>query len=204
MTDLRFPVILADPPWHFSVYSEATGSGRSASRHYDTMSRLALETLDVPSIMAKDCALFMWTTWTHLPQALALGQAWGLTYKSCAFLWAKQNAKAALRPSLAANDKNWFMSLGYWSRGNTEPCLLFTQGHPKRLGRDVRQLIVAPRRAHSQKPDEQYALIERLVAGPYVELFARQPRAGWSMWGNEVESTIEIAQGEIECPAMPC
>ena len=80
------------------------------------------------------------------------------------------------------------MGLGYWTRANTEPCLLATRGKPKRLNADVRQGIIEPRREHSRKPDGIHERIERLVAGPYVELFARQSgRPGWDYWGNETD-----------------
>jgi N6-adenosine-specific RNA methylase IME4 len=78
------------------------------------------------------------------------------------------------------------MGLGYWTRANTEPCLLATRGKPKRLNADVRQGIIEPRREHSRKPDCVHDRIERLVAGPYLELFARARRPGWDAWGNEV------------------
>ncbi len=78
------------------------------------------------------------------------------------------------------------MGTGYWTRSNAELCLLGARGAPKRQAKDVRQLIVAPRREHSRKPDEAIESIERLVAGPYLELFARPPhRPGWDVWGVE-------------------
>ena len=73
-------------------------------------------------------------------------------------------------------------------------CLLFTRGHPKRLKTDVRKLIISPRREHSQKPDDIYGRIEQLVAGPYVELFARQRWPGWHAWGNEVDKFRSAAE----------
>jgi N6-adenosine-specific RNA methylase IME4 len=87
---------------------------------------------------------------------------------------------------LFADDATPFAGLGYWTRANTEPCLLATRGKPKRLNADVRQGIIAPRREHSRKPEGIHFRIERLVAGPYVELFARETRPGWDCWGNEV------------------
>ncbi len=78
------------------------------------------------------------------------------------------------------------MGCGYWTRANPEICLLGTRNNPKRISRAVRQLIVAPRREHSRKPDEARARIEQLVAGPYCELFARDRRPGWEAWGAEV------------------
>ena len=76
--------------------------------------------------------------------------------------------------------------MGYWIRANTEPCLLATRGKPKRLNAGVRQGIIEPRREHSRKPDCVHERIERLVAGHYLGLFARQTRPGWTAWGNEV------------------
>lgn len=84
--------------------------------------------------------------------------------------------------------------MGYWTRANTEPCLLATRGRPKRLNADVRQGIIAPRREHSRKPDDIHARIERLVPGPYLELFARTQRPGWTVWGNQTDKFTEAAE----------
>jgi N6-adenosine-specific RNA methylase IME4 len=91
------------------------------------------------------------------------------------FHWVKTNK----------NGKDFFCGLGYWTRANPEQCLLAVRGKPTRLAKDVRRLIVAPRREHSRKPDEAYGLVERLVPGPYLELFARQSRPGWDAIGEE-------------------
>ncbi|MEP7292291.1 MAG: MT-A70 family methyltransferase, partial [Chloroflexota bacterium] len=116
-----------------------------------------------------------------------LGATWGLKYKTAAFVWAKLNRKQGLVERAAGDDKNWFMGMGYYSRSNCEPCLLFTRGKPKRKSKGVRQLIVTPIREHSQKPDLIYERIEALVEGPYLEIFARQRRAGWSAIGNGID-----------------
>lgn len=86
------------------------------------------------------------------------------------------------------------MGMGYYTRSNSEPCLLGVRGKPpKPFDRGILSLIYAPVREHSRKPDEQYGKIERLYPqGPYLEMFARRPRPGWQVWGNEVESTVEI------------
>jgi N6-adenosine-specific RNA methylase IME4 len=78
------------------------------------------------------------------------------------------------------------MGCGYWWSGNAEPCLLGTRGKRKRLHQGLINVIEAPRRKHSQKPDEVYEKIERMFEGPYIELFAWQRRDGWKAWGNEV------------------
>jgi N6-adenosine-specific RNA methylase IME4 len=85
------------------------------------------------------------------------------------------------------------MGMGYWTRANSEPCLLATRGKPKRLDAVVRMGIIESRREHSRKPDCVHERIERLVAGPYLELFARQSRPGWTSWGNEATKFDEAA-----------
>ncbi|MNQ97153.1 hypothetical protein D3C85_1127850 [compost metagenome] len=83
--------------------------------------------------------------------------------------------------------------MGYWTRKQAEICIMFTRGKPRRIGKGVRQIIEAPRREHSRKPDETHDRVQALVAGPYLELFARQPRAGWAVWGNQTDKFQEIA-----------
>jgi N6-adenosine-specific RNA methylase IME4 len=171
----HYSVILADPPWTFATYSRK-GKGRSAEAHYDCMSLADLKALPVADWAAPDCALFLWATDPSLPQALGVIEAWGFAYKTVAFTWAKTTKDGAGFP----------IGCGYWTRANPEQCLLATRGRPQRLSRAVPQLILAPRREHSRKPDQVYERIEALVPGPYLELFARAPRAGWHAWGNEV------------------
>ena len=132
-----------------------------------------IKLIDVPA--DDDCVLFLWAIDPMLPDALELIKAWGFTYKTVAFTWAKINE--------SGKDP---IGGGYWTRANPEMCLLATRGKPKRLNADVRQLLMAPRREHSRKPDEVYGRIEALVDGPYLEMFARQTHPGWDSWGNEV------------------
>ena len=80
----------------------------------------------------------------------------------------------------------FFTGLGYWTRSNPEMCLLATRGKPKRLNKSIPQLVVEQRREHSRKPDIVYDHIEKMLNGPYIELFARRKREGWTSWGNEV------------------
>ena len=131
---------------------------------------------EVQALAAPDCALFLWAVAPLLPGALHLIEDWGFTYKTVAFTWVKQNPAGA----------GFHKGMGYWTRANPEICLLATRGHPSRLARDVDQLVIAPRGRHSAKPEEVPARIERLVAGPYLELFARRERPGWTVWGNQV------------------
>lgn len=189
----RYATILADPAWKFEVWDRDTGQGRSAEAHYHTTEMDRLRALPVSELAARDAVLLMWSTWPHLPEALALGAAWGFTYKTAAWVWVKRSGTG----------RYWATGMGYWSRANTEPCLLFTRGNPRRLSRGIHQLIldvgqqtlwppiVAPVGDHSAKPHEQYAKTERLLAGPYVELFARNTAPGWDCWGHEAPNCID-------------
>jgi N6-adenosine-specific RNA methylase IME4 len=119
-----------------------------------------------------------------LPQAIAVMGAWGFEYKTIAFTWAKRTP----------TDKAWHLGLGYWTRQNSEHCLLGRRGKPKRIARDVRELVIAPRGEHSRKPDEVAAGIERLAPGPYLELFARETGPGWTSWANEVSKFDQLKE----------
>jgi N6-adenosine-specific RNA methylase IME4 len=142
-----------------------------------------LKALDVGALAARDCVLFQWATWPTLPRALELIAAWGFDYKTCGFDWTKADTSQL---DMFRDDGEPQIGCGYWTRSNTEPCLLAVRGKPRRLNADVRMAIIEPRRAHSRKPDCVHARIERLVAGPYLELFARSRRSGWTIWGDEV------------------
>ncbi len=177
----KYGLIYADPPWIFATYSER-GKGRSAEAHYGCMSVDDLCALPVADWAAQDCVLLMWATDPLLPTALKVIEAWGFKYKTVGFYWAKLKKSA---PRLWIRESDFFTGLGFWTRANVEPCLLATRGHPKRLGKGVRRLVVAPRREHSRKPDEMYGRIEALAPGPYLEMFARATRPGWDNWGLE-------------------
>lgn len=179
----EYRLIYADPPWTFATYSRK-GKGRSAEAYYDCMSRAAIEELPVAEWAAKDCVLLLWATDPLLPAAFEVIRAWGFTYKTVGFYWAKLNKSA--EPEIY-RDASFFTGLGFWTRANPELCLLATRGHPKRRRADVRKLIVSPRREHSRKPDEAYQRIEALCAGPYLEMFARTARPGWDSWPEEAE-----------------
>ena len=171
----RYGVIYADPPWSFRNWS-AKGTGRNAISHYDCLSFDALAALPVRDIAANNCVLFLWAVDPLLDKALELIRAWDFEYKTVGFYWVKQNTKS----------QGFFTGLGYWTRANPEQCLIATRGKPRRLGKDVRKLVIEPRREHSRKPDQVRARIERLVSGPYLELFARETKRGWDCWGDQV------------------
>lgn len=187
-----YGAILADPPWHFDVWSFANGPGRHALGHYRTMSTEIIKRMPVTRMCAKDAVLFLWVSWPMLEQGLDVIRAWGFTYKTCGFSWMKTNGGST----------DVWAGTGYWTRANSEVCLLATRGKPKRLNADVRQGIIESRREHSRKPDCVHDRIERLVAGPYLELFARQSRQGWTTLGDEA-TKFDAIQGQGQEPGIP-
>jgi len=184
---IRADVILADPPWKFRVWDKDTGQGRSAESHYPTMDVDAICNLPIGTIVNKNAALFLWTTFPVLLDAFRVIDAWDFTYKTIAWNWIKSNRGGF----------GHFMGMGYYTRTNSEPCLLAIKGRMPVVARDVLSLIYSPVREHSRKPDEQYNKIERLYPDKtYVELFARRKRDGWLSWGNEIESDFVIEEPE--------
>jgi len=191
----KFSVIYADPPWTFKTWSDE-GKGRSAENHYTCMSMQQIRELPVADLAAENCALFLWATDPLLPQALDLIERWGFNYKTIGFVWAKLNKNA---PTTLWDAEDFFTGMGYWTRANSELCLLATKGKPQRKSASVRRLVVAPRRQHSRKPDEVAQRIVQLMGDvPRIELFARTTRPGWSVWGDEPEKFAHGGTGTIE------
>jgi len=179
----KYGAIYADPAWQWTTWSDK-GKKKSPDAHYQCMSLDDIKALPVADWALPDCALFLWAVDAMIPQALETIAAWGFEYKTVGFYWRKLTSK-----------DNEFFGQGYWTRGNPECCFLATRGHPKRLSRAVRKLVNARRGAHSEKPGEVRRRIEKLVPGPYLELFARHDDSGWDCAGNQA--------GEREVSTQP-
>lgn len=176
-TDRKYGIIYADPPWTYKTYSGKGKEKKSAENHYPCMKKEDIQALPVEALAEKDCLLFLWVIWPCLEEGLELIKAWGFTYKTCAFNWVKRCRKS---------DK-WHWGLGFWTRANSEVCLLATKGHPERISKRVHQVVDAKVREHSRKPDEVRERIVELGGDiPRIEIFARQHAEGWDCWGNEV------------------
>lgn len=178
---LSYGVILADPPWHFELRSEA-GEGKSPQAHYDCMDLDAIKALPVGQLAGGDCLLLLWATWPMLRQAQDVMDAWGFRYTTGG-TWGKTTATGKIA-----------FGTGYVLRSACEPFLIGTIGHP-RCTRGERNLILAERREHSRKPDEIHAMLERLVpdASRRAELFARSRRPGWDAWGDQADRFAEAS-----------
>lgn len=191
LTPRKYGALLVDPPWHFkartALQMSNPGSRRDVERHYPVMSLADIKALPVGELAAKNAHLFICVTGPMLKVAFEVMEEWGFRYSSDVFVWIKTkrtrdpNQFDAVR--LAADDLH--VGLGLTSRKNAEYVLLGRRGSPRRNAKDVRQVILAPRREHSRKPDEIFERIERYCDGPYCELFSRQTRPGWDTWGRD-------------------
>lgn len=172
-TDKKYKIIYADPPWS---YNDKNCSG-ACERHYKTMRLQDIQSLPINKISDKDCILFLWATYPMINEALSTIKSWGFKYKTIGFQWVKQNKRG----------NGFFLGLGWWTRGNSECCLIAVKGKPKRISASVGQLIFAPLTRHSAKPPETREKILQLMGNlSRIELFARQQVDGWDCWGNEV------------------
>jgi N6-adenosine-specific RNA methylase IME4 len=165
-----YPVIYADPPWRFEPYSRESGMDRAADNHYPTMTIEELRNLKIPA--ADDAVLFLWATVPMLPQALDVMKAWGFTYRSH-LVWLKNR-----------------IGTGYWARNQHELLLIGTKGHvpAPAPGEQHASVIEAKVGNHSVKPAAFAEIIEGVFPNcRRLEMFARAPRLGWDIWGNEVE-----------------
>lgn len=165
----RYRTILADPPWDV----EQKGA-RGAQKHYPLMTLADIAAMPVGELAAENCHLWLWVTNGTLRHGYDIAEMWGFTVRS-PLTWVK-----------------FRLGLGTYLRNSTEHLLLCTKGKAPVQYRSQPTWISAPVQDHSHKPEEQYALIERISGGPYLELFARRRQPGWDVWGNEVDSDIAI------------
>ena len=185
-----YGAIYADPAWKYRTRTPE-GLGRSADRHYKTMTLEEIMALPVRDLATRDCHLFMWITGPFL----AIGahvpvlKAWGFRPSSIAFVWLKSKKETAQgRIHAPPLDESAFVhGMGQTTKQNAEYVILGRRGSPRRMSKSVRQEIIEPRRQHSRKPDCTRDRIREYV-GPDIrccELFGRTQLEGWDSWGNE-------------------
>lgn len=177
----KYDVILADPPW--SYYGQQD-KWAAAAKFYPLMSDDDLIQLPVPVIANRPSVLFMWATAPRLDFAIELMKSWGFHFRGVAFVWVKTKldnktpiGAQGVRPSVVKPTSEFVLV------GSTE-----SKGRPLPIADEgVSQIVLAAKQEHSRKPDEVHRRIERLYpAASKIELFARRPVEGWSVWGNEV------------------
>lgn len=196
-----FPCIVADPPWKYrdKVNSETLkhvhrfGYGadkirgrRGAEGYYPTMTMQDILAMPVGALAPKNAHLYLWTTNAFMVEGHAVCKAWGFTPRTV-LTWAKGRVRDG-RLSLQ-------IGMGSYLRNVTEHVIFAVRGSLRCKVKNVSTLLLAPRGRHSAKPDEFYKLVENCSEGPYLELFARQRREGWSAWGNEVASDVSLGGG---------
>lgn len=168
-----YDLIMADPPWRFATRSARGVTLKGAGGQYQTMSLAGIAAMDVAAIASPDCLLWLWATSPMLPQAFDMKAAWGFTFKTAGH-WTKATKHGKLA-----------FGTGYVLRCAGEPFLIGARGRPK-TARNVRSVVMGPLREHSRKPDEAFDAAERLMPDARrLELFSRQPRPGWDVWGNQ-------------------
>lgn len=199
---MKFSTIMADPPWPYATpgkgplqsskkhrphsydYSrDGATAGSSAHSRYGLMTLVGISRLPIESFALDNAHLYLWTTNAFLVEAHAVARAWGFR-PITVITWTKTIKDDPATPS---------MKTGFYFRGATEHVVFAVRGSLKlQTKRGVSTAFMHPRTPHSVKPDAFYSLVEECSPGPYLELFARRPRSGWSVWGNEVASDVSF------------
>lgn len=175
--DRRFGTVLADPPWRFSNRTGKVAPEHRRLARYGTLALEQICALPVGEVVADRAHCYLWVPNALLPEGLKVLAAWGFEYKSN-IVWHK------VRRDGGSDGRG----VGFYFRNVTELLVFGTRGKNARTlppGRRQVNLLGTRKREHSRKPDEQYAIIESCSWGPYLELFGRGVRAGWTVWGNQ-------------------
>jgi N6-adenosine-specific RNA methylase IME4 len=173
----QFRTILADPPWRFTNRTGKVAPEHHRLARYGTMSTDEICALPVASVAQPTSHLYLWIPNAMLPDGLRVMEAWGFQYKAN-IVWHK------IRKDGGSDGRG----VGFYFRNVTELLLFGVRGKNARTeapGRSQVNYIASRKREHSRKPDEQYDLIEDCSRGPYLEMFARGTRPGWTYWGNQ-------------------
>lgn len=168
-SNTKYKTILADPPWDINQKGK-----RGAARHYPLMTLDQIKAMPVKDLSEENAHLYLWIPNGLLQEGLDVIKAWGFTYRSM-LTWTKSR-----------------LGLGVYIRSSSETILFATRGHAPVKFHGQGSWLFAPVQEHSHKPEEQFAIIERLSSGPYLELFARRRQPGWDVWGNEIDSDLVI------------
>lgn len=180
-----FRVLAADPPWAFG--DKLPGTGRGAAKNYAVLSLEQICAYPLPPL-APDALLFLWRVSSQVEEAYRVARAWGFEPKT-EIVWLKRTSTG----------KRWF-GMGRYVRAEHETCIVARRGRPVVVAKNVRSTFEAPAGRHSEKPETFYReIVERLTGGPYVELFGRRPRAGWTVIGDELRppAVTMVAPGKL-------
>lgn len=179
----RFATVMADPPWRFQNSTGKVAPEHKRLNRYGTMTLEDIKALPVSEVAADTSHLYLWVPNALLPEGLAVMAAWGFKYKANV-VWHK------IRKDGGSDGRG----VGFYFRNVTELLLFGVIGKNARTlapGRTQVNMMQTRKREHSRKPDEQYQLIESCSPGPYLEMFGRGIRKGWTTWGNQADDSYE-------------
>lgn len=179
----KFQTILADPPWQFQNRTGKMAPEHKRLNRYPTMGLESIKSLPISQLADEKCHLYLWVPNALLPEGLEVMKAWGFQYKTN-IIWEK------VRKDGGPDGRG----VGFYFRNVTEVLLFGVKGtHFRTLdpARTQVNLVRAQKREHSRKPDEMISLIESCSPGPYLELFARGEREGWTLWGNQANEAYQ-------------
>lgn len=174
MTDQKYKLVYADPPWQYDNITTGRNNTSGAANKYKTMPLSEICDLPIQDIINKEATLFLWITTPLLPNGFEVIDAWGFKYKT-AIYWHKIMSQG----------------LGNWFRGQVEVLLVGVRGKLKPFHCQKANFLQTKIRKHSQKPQEIYGLLESLDMNPKIELFAREQRQGWDAWGDELSGICQ-------------
>ncbi|WP_108301394.1 MT-A70 family methyltransferase [Limnohabitans sp. JirII-29] len=175
----KFATVLADPPWQFQNRTGKMAPEHKRLNRYETMDLKSIMELPVSDVTAETAHLYLWVPNALLPEGLQVLKAWGFQYKSN-LVWHK------IRKDGGPDGRG----VGFYFRNVTELILFGVKGKNARTlppGRSQVNFLATQKREHSRKPDEFYPLLESCSPGPYLEMFARGSRAGWTTWGHQAD-----------------
>lgn len=175
----EFYTVLADPPWQFNNRTGKMAPEHKRLSRYRTMNLDDIMALPVDKVVGETAHLYLWVPNALLPEGLKVMEAWGFSYKSNV-IWHK------VRKDGGSDGRG----VGFYFRNVTELVLFGVRGKNARTlqpGRTQVNYLATRKREHSRKPDEFYNIVESCSPGPYLEMFARGAREGWSVWGDQSE-----------------
>ena len=202
-----FSTIVADPPWDYSRklsgggtsgYSPvhpSRGGNRGAANHYPTLTLEELQTLPVQSVAADQAHLYLWTTSAFVVEAHMLAESWGFSPKVLVpWIKTKKNSHSQVLEADGDLYAAVRMGMGVYIRHCAEFILFCVRGKAPTARNDVLGVLFAPQGKHSEKPSQAYDLIDRLSPSPRLELFARGPRNGYEVWGNQAYDSSPLVK----------
>jgi N6-adenosine-specific RNA methylase IME4 len=194
----KYGTLLIDPPWRFANRTGKMAPEHKRLRRYATLSVDEIAALPVGDLALPQSHLYLWCPNALLAEGLHVLTAWGFTYKTN-LVWYKT------RKDGGPDGRG----VGFYFRNVTELLLFGVRGklRTKPPGRRQVNILITRKQEHSWKPEGQYGLIESCSPGPYLELFARRRRPGWTCWGDQAETYEENrpahapSDGGTTCPA---